>query len=277
MRTLPIILIMLVVFSCKEKEKPIIPDEKPTIPEDSVFSIRMELPVIKNERWYVEHRNPDSSVNYAMEYDTAQKHSVWIAYTLLRSHMASGNRTDAWAQDPIIPIKFQPVRSDFSGYDRGHLCPSADRNANTTINRITFYYSNMSPQVGSFNQQIWNNLEGKVRNWAKASDCDTLFVVTGGAINPGIETLGTNGAGKITVPKYYFKALLKRKGNTFDAIGFWMENKSHTSMPTGNTVTHTYSMTIDELEELTKIDFFPNLRSLEQTVESTRNTSKWPL
>jgi endonuclease G len=235
---------------------------------------RLELPAIKDQNWYLEYLNPDQSINYTIEYDTAQKHSIWVAYKLLRSHMASGNRTDAWAQDTRIPARYRAIEADFSGYQRGHLCPSADRNASTAINRPTFYYSNMSPQIGAFNAEIWANLETKVRNWAKGSDCDTLYVVTGGAINPGIETLGTNGAIKMTIPKYYYKALLKRKDNAFEGIAFWMEHKPYSS----NTVTHTYSMTIDDLEELTKIDFFPNLSdAVEEAVESTRNTAKWPL
>jgi endonuclease G len=235
-------------------------------------SVRIELPEIKNNRWFIEHQY------YAMEYDTAQKHSVWVAYVLNATYLQKNvSRTDAWGQDPLIPEEFSSQRSDFSGYDRGHLLPSADRVFSYEANVETFYYSNMSPQIGAFNQNIWANLEAKVRTWAAASDCDTLYVVTGGAINPGIATIRKE-AGQLTVPKYYYKALLKRKGNAFDGIAFWMENKSYTNTSSGNRVTHEYSMTIRELEQKTGINFFHNLPdAMENAVETIRTPEKWPL
>ncbi|MDR0667716.1 MAG: DNA/RNA non-specific endonuclease [Prevotellaceae bacterium] len=227
---------------------------------------RMELPVVDNKRWYIEH------LYYAMEYDTAQRHSVWVAYVLNAAYLQKRvSRSDAWAQDPQIPYEFSSTRADFSGYDRGHLLPSADRVFSYEANAETFYYSNMSPQLGAFNQRIWANLEIKVREWAGASDCDTLYIVTGGAIKAGIATI-QKGNGMVTIPRYYFKALLKRKGNAFDAIAFWMENTSHSN----NTVTHDYSITIRELEQKTGINFFPNLPNAD-VIESIRTTTKWPL
>jgi endonuclease G len=222
-----------------------------------------------------------------MEYDTAQRHTVWVAYVFNNYYNQKNvNRSNAWAFDPIIPQQFQSLNSTsqtFSqwGYDRGHLIASEDRVFSLDANRETFYYSNMSPQVSAFNQGIWANLEGLLRKWAQASDCDTLYVVTGGAINSGVQIIGKlENRNNVTVPKYYFKALVKRKGNSFDGIAFWMENKRYDN----NRVTHEYSVTIRQLEQLTGINFFPNLKytipgnpALEQAVETTRDVTKWPL
>lgn len=242
---------------------------------------RIELPEIKDIQWFIQHSS------YAMEYDTAQRHSLWVAYKFYSDYNVKNvSRSDEWAFDPIIPKQYQSLNSktqtfSYAGYDRGHLCASEDRVFSLDANEETFYFSNMSPQLSWFNQQIWKNLEEEVRKWAQATDCDTLYVVTGGAINPGVETLGVLAErNNVTIPKYYFKALVKRQGDTFDGIAFWLENKKYNS----NKVTHEYSMTIRELEEQTGINFFPYLRyvlprnpALEDSVEMKRDIGKWPL
>jgi len=246
------------------------------------ISGRIELPEIKNMQWFIQHQS------YAMEYDTAQRHPLWVAYKFYSDYNEKKvKRSDAWAFDPIIPQEFQSLKKSngkwetYPGYDRGHLCASEDRVFNLDANKETFYFTNMSPQIGCFNQQIWKNLEEKVRKWAQASDCDTLYVVTGGAINSGVETLGVLVTrNNVTIPKYYFKALVKRQGDTFDGIAFWLENRCYKP----NKITHEYSMTIRELEEKTGINFFPYLRyvlpenpALEDSVEMKRDIGKWPL
>jgi len=243
---------------------------------------RIELPEIKDMQWFIQH------LAYAMEYDTAQRHSLWVAYKFYSDYNEKNvKRSDAWAFDPIIPQEFQSLKKvsgkweTYPGYDRGHLCASEDRVFDLDVNKETFYFTNMSPQIGCFNQQIWKYLEEAVRKWAQAPDCDTLYVVTGGAINPGVETLGTlETRNNVTIPKYYFKALVKRQGDTFDGIAFWLENRCYKP----NKITHEYSMTIRELEEKTGINFFPYLRyvlpgnpALEDSVEMKRDIGKWPL
>jgi len=238
---------------------------------------RIELPEVRNERWFIQHQH------YALEYDTAQRHSIWVAYVLHADYLQKNvSRTNAWAFDPIIPRKYQSVTSPsqtFPGYDRGHLLSSGDRVFSIEANRETFYFSNMTPQVASFNRHKWANLESQVRKWAE--NADTLYVVTGGAINPGVEIIGRlEERNNKTIPKYYFKALVKRTGNEFDGIAFWLENKRYES----NRITHAYSITIRELEQLTGINFFPNLKyaipgnpKLEEQVETTRDISRWQL
>jgi endonuclease G len=240
---------------------------------EQVIPNRIELPAVDNRRWYLEHKY------YAIEYDTAQKHSVWVAYVLNAEYLQKNvDRQDNFVRDPLVPYEFSSQQSDFYEgllrYDRGHLMPSGDRVFSREANNETFYYSNMSPQLSGFNGGIWASLEARVRMWAEASDCDTLYIATGGAVKNGIETI-RKAPGVLTIPKYYYKALLKRKGNAFDGIGFWME---HQSYPPNSAITHSYSMTIDELEQRTGIDFFPNLPdATENAVEASRNTAKWPL
>jgi endonuclease G len=266
-------------------------------PEQEI-PFRIELPEVKNRRWFVDH------TFWAMEYDTAQRHAVWIAFVFNNAYnQKNTSRTNAWAFDPIIPREFQSLNSTsqtFSqwGYDRGHIMASEHRVFSDAANRTTFYYSNMSPQVSWFNQQLWQMFERTVRFWARAADCDTLYVVKGAAINKAGTTYTVNGVERVfagaeiirtlpdrnhvTVPRWWFAALVRRKGDSFDGIAFWMENtRNHPS----NRPSHAaHSITIRELEHRTGINFFPNLKyavpgqpGLEEAVETTRDTTRWPI
>ena len=177
---------------------------------------------------------------------------------------------DPFQPDPDIPAGERNELSDFSrsGYQRGHLCASADRLFSMDANGQTFYLSNMSPQMGSFNSPNWSDLETQVRNWGRNNNFrDTLFVVKGGTIRDDqiIEYIGgkdPSSPTKVAVPKYYFMALLCKKydggQNTYKAIGFWVEHKRYGTTPS----LRTWAVSIDELEEKTGIDFFCNLYSV---------------
>lgn len=84
----------------------------------------------------------------------------------------------------------------------------------------------MSPQKNYFNTGVWSDLEGKVRTWGRSSTFrDTLYVVKGGTIDKENQIWTYIGGDKSKpVPKYYFMALLCKKGETYKAIGFgWIK------------------------------------------------------
>lgn len=231
--------------------------------------------------------NGQQVITYSMEYDKSKKHARWVAFKYYNvTGQTNWNRNDwkqtewggdPWQSDPNIPQADQRVQSDFGkqGYDRGHICASSDRLYSKDANEQTFYYSNMSPQKNYFNgtKGIWNDLEGKVRTWGRSSTFrDTLYVVKGGTIDKENQIWTYIGGDKSKpVPKYYFMALLCKKGETYKAIGFWLD-QSTTVKPALSEC----AKTIDELEELTGLDFFHNLPdNLENAVESKYAISAW--
>lgn len=222
---------------------------------------------------------------YSIEYDKSKKHSRWVAFKYYNvTGQTNWNRNDwkqtewggdPWQSDPRVSQADQRVQSDFGkqGYDRGHICASSDRLYSRDANEQTFYYTNMSPQKNYFNTGIWGDLEGKVRTWGRSNTFrDTLYVVKGGTIDQESQ-IWTYISGDKTkpVPKYYYMALLCKKGETYKAIGFWMD-QSTTVKPALSQC----AKSIDELEELTGIDFFHNLPdNLENAVESKYAISAW--
>jgi len=201
-------------------------------------------------------------------YNEADEQAQWVAY-MLTSEMVKNNickRSDNFRPDPSVSTGSATL-ADYkgSGYDRGHLCPAGDMGFDCIAMSETFYMSNMSPQFPSFNRGIWKSLEEKVRNWADTYD--TVYVVTGPVLNEPIDSIGKS---KVTVPKYYYKAVYRStiKGGT--CIALVLPNES------GDEPLESYVISVDSLETLTNIDFFPALPdSIEQTIEKNINTKKW--
>lgn len=221
-----------------------------------------------------------STRSYTMLYDKQMKIAYWVAYPLCRKYMGGTGRTDAWSYDPYVTSTYQAnLSGGISGYDRGHQIPSADRTINTAANSQTFYFTNMTPQLGSFNQGLWANLENWVRS--KATLYDTMYVVTGAILktvngNEPVRYASDRSSEPIAVPNYYFKVLLGRNvsSNTYSAIGFWYQHKA----PSSSTVSGVACKSIREIEALTGYNFFANLPTdIQNQVETTNNASTWGL
>ncbi|WP_251623760.1 DNA/RNA non-specific endonuclease [Odoribacter lunatus] len=212
--------------------------------------------------------------NYSMEYNLDLRHTRWVAFTAYDLTSTDNvSRTNAWADDPEVPENSRTERTDYSGYDRGHLVASNDRRYSREANEQTFYYSNMSPQLSNFNQGIWQKLEENVKSWMQDESLrDTLYIVKGGTIRED-QVLKYNGAHSVPVPKYYFMAVLAKKGTTYKSIAFWLEHKKYS----GPYDLQGKALSVDELEEKTGIDFFPLLPDvIERPIEASYTLDDWP-
>ena len=216
--------------------------------------------------------------SYSMMYDKKEKIAYWVAYPHNPCYIGSSGRTDNWQLDPSVSSAYQPdYFSTISGYDRGHQIPSADRTVSTLANSQTFYFTNMTPQLGTLNQQLWANLEGQVRGWMSA--CDTLYVVTGAILKTvgGNETVtyATDIKGtKVAVPNYYYKVLLRLKSGKYDSIGFWLEHRSYGNGQANASITKS----VDQIEQLTGFNFFSSLsKSVQDEAEATSIPGNWGL
>lgn len=246
----------------------------------------VELPTLRNgaNDIFITHSttfNGQKVTSFSMEYDKSKKHPRWIAFRFdNQTKQQNVSRSDEpFDADPSVGSEYQRVQADFGrkGYDRGHLCASADRLYSREVNEQTFYYTNMSPQRNAFNTGVWLALEGQVQSWGRSCTAsDTLYVVKGGTIDKEDQIKEYIGGDRSKpVPKYYYMALLFKKGDSFKAIAFWMEHTD--SKPSKTIKLADYVLSIDELEEKTGLDFFPNLNdNLENALEATYSTKAWP-
>ena len=129
----------------------------------------------------------------------------------------------------------------------------------------SFFLSNICPQNPNLNGGVWKDLEEQVRDLA--SQKGRIFVVCGPIVNDTKNTIGEN---KVVVPQAFFKVLLQEDNNEIHTIGFIYENIS------GRKPMSTYAMTVDEVEKITNIDFFPSLpNKTEKKAESEVDFTKW--
>jgi endonuclease G len=149
---------------------------------------------------------------YGFVYDETHEQAKWIAYCLTKSEaMGVLERSDNFKEDPLVHT---------GTADRGHLAPAADMRWSIQCMEESFYYSNMSPQVPSFNRGIWKKLEEEVRDWAVK--LDSILIVTGPVLSSDLSSIGMN---KVSVPKYYFKAIVDLKGPNSKGIAFLLPNE----------------------------------------------------
>lgn len=234
----------------------------------------LELPRLSggNQHYFITHRTK-GRVNYSLEYDVTRLHSRWVAFSFdAESAQDRVSRTNAWSWDPKLPATYDT--SNYfrgSGYSRGHLVASEDRTFTQEANEQTFYYSNMSPQLQSHNAGIWHRLEHRVQSWGRDRGfCDVLYVAKGGTINDG-QIQEERLRGKMVIPKYYWMALLMKKGQEYHAIAFLTEHKAY---PKGSKIDE-LTLSVRELEKFTGLDFFHHLPDkIEQAVETESPQSR---
>ncbi len=257
------------------------PDPNPG-PQPTGYAGRIEIPKLNQSAnsLFITHTtqsNGKDIITYSFEYDCIQKSSRWVAFTFNTSTPDNNvGRAGNFSDDPDIPTQYRTHNNDYSGsgYSRGHLAASSDRQYSVAANKQTFYMSNMNPQIqNGFNGGIWATLEQKVQSWGNiTNNQDTLYVAKGGTIDNGniIEYIKGN---TIPVPKYFYMAILSLKSGQYKAVGFWFEHKTYS-----NNDYASHAISIDELEQKTGIDFFPNLPdNIENEVERSFNRSDWGL
>ncbi len=202
---------------------------------------------------------------YSLSYNEQAEQAEWVYYELtLPMVSGSQSRTDDFREDTKVSTGSAQL-ADYkgSGYDRGHLCPAGSMTHSAKAMSESFYLSNMSPQVPSFNRGRWKQLEELVRSWV-ATD-SLLYVVSGPLLAGKMETIGES---RVAVPLHYYKVIYSPTKS--EMIAFLMPNESIKGSVAS------YAVTVDKIEALTDIDFFSALPdSLEQKMESTLDKSKW--
>ncbi|MFD1293431.1 DNA/RNA non-specific endonuclease [Lutibacter holmesii] len=204
---------------------------------------------------------------YTVSYNENFEQAEWVAYELESSHIKSANfKRPYFVEDPQISTKSASYRNyKNSGYNKGHLCPAGDRKFSKEAFDETFLMSNVTPQIYEFNGGIWNRLEQKTRYWAKKYK--KLYVVTGGVLEPNLKTIGSE---NVAVPNYFYKIILDYQEPEIKAIAFLMPHKK------SEKALYKYVVSIDEIEKLTGIDFFPELDdSLEDKLEKSNSYANW--
>lgn len=250
----------------------------------------LEFPKVKGGTSYVVVHTADGEVNFSSEWDNSVHAQRWTCYNYNTSNKKDNKvgRAGDFMNDPDLSTQY-PGITEFaespyysSGYNRGHLLASNERQKSVAANKQTFYFTNMQPQYSTFNQNgAWKKMEEQVATWTLSNDRDTIFITKGGTIDSGNVIEYIHGKSKVAsardgyipVPKFFFVAFLKKTYDTktqsfsYHAFGYWFEHKEG-NWSSSDKLSN-YIVNIDELEQKTGIDFFCNLPDdVEKQVQS---------
>lgn len=191
---------------------------------------------------------------YTVSYNSETRLPNWVFWRLTREHTESvvAKHGDSFREDTKVP-KPRATNADYRRTDfvRAQMCPADDNRWNAAAMRDAFLYTNVGPQTERCNS-VWNTIEVMCREWAK--EYHELYVVSGPILNKSSKTIGPN---DVAVPYAYFKVVVcldgKKKG-----IGFICDNEDYKQ------IMKQCVFSIDEVERITGIHFFPNLSAKER-------------
>jgi len=209
---------------------------------------------------------------YNLSYNNSKLTTNWTSWHLYSNDIGTIDRTDNWQSDSSLPSGWPRVEHSTytgSGFDRGHMCPSADRTLTLSDNWSTFLMTNIIPQSANNNQGPWATLENYCRDLVTGGN--ELFIICG---PQGIGGTGVNGYkttyNGITVPNATWKIIvvisngnndLNRISTSTRVIAVVMPNNQ-----TLNTDWRTHRVKVDDIELLTGYDFLTNVSSTIQDV-----------
>lgn len=114
-------------------------------------------------------------------YNGSTRTAYWVYECVSKGDLEKNcsRKNVQFKEDPDIPKIVRSTLEDYkkSGFDRGHLAPSADRTYDCGVLQEVFYLSNMSPQLHSFNSGHWKRLEGYVRSLTNEYDKVHVFSI----------------------------------------------------------------------------------------------------
>ena len=223
----------------------------------------LEIPVLKENRpeQIIAHKG------YTVSYNSDWCVPNWVAYELTSEEVrGTVPRAVHFEPDPDVQ-GVCPTYRDYScsSYTRGHMAPAGDMKWDTTAMRESFYLSNVCPQDHNLNDGDWKVLEEQARSWAYKYG--SVYITCGPIMSNNPEVIGRN---NVAVPDAFYKVLLCKINGQWQALGFVFDNKP------GHRQLHYYCRSIDEVENITGIDFFPALPDeVEDAVEAKSELSAW--
>jgi len=203
---------------------------------------------------------------YSMSYSRDNGGPNWVSWHLDSSWLGSAPRQDDFRADTTLPTGWYRVQAtDFSGsgFDRGHMCPSADRTITITANSATFLMTNMIPQLPANNQGVWADLESYSRTLV--SQGNELYIISGGQ---GLQYFIANG--HVAVPAQTWKVIIVLPVGSNDVSRVTTSTRTiAVVMPNSGTIGNdwrAYRVSVDQVEAITGFDFFSNVPSGIQAV-----------
>ena len=230
---------------------------------DSVVELCTAAPLTKTPEIVLQR------TSYVVSYNKQTRCPNWVAWQLTADHTDGElKRMNNFHEDEDCP-RPRATLQDYkgSGWSRGHMCPAGDNKWSREAMYDSFSLVNVCPQDSKHNSGVWNSIEMDCRQWARKYG--EVFIVCGPVWTKGKhQTIGPN---KVQVPEAFFKVVLRLKPKPA-GFGFITRNNE------GTKKRDLYYNSIDQVERITGINFFPALPDdIENEVEAKADVSDWGL
>jgi len=216
---------------------------------------------------------------YAVSYNCSRGRANWVSWQLNSTWLGSAPRQDDFRPDTTLPSGcYRVTTSDFtgSGFDRGHLAPSADRTNSVSSNSSTFLMTNMIAQAPDNNQGVWANLEDYARTLVAQGR--GLYIIAGGSGTGGTGSAGfktTIANGRVQVPSSTWKVLVVLNSPSASLSSVTTSTRViAVNIPNTQGVRNAnwrdFRVSVDSLESLTGYNFLSLVSSTTQSVIESR-------
>ena len=221
-----------------------------------------------------------SRSQYTLSYNNSKGMANWVSWHLSAAWKGASVRCNCFTQDSVLPSGYYRASTGNytgTGFDRGHLCPSDDRDGSDSDNERTFKMTNISPQAPILNQETWGDLEDYSRSLLGLGN--ELYIIAGGigtgGSGSGGGTTNTIASGRINVPSYYWKVIVvlpvdsadvRRVATTTRVIAVLMPNNQTVNAHSWDY----YRVPVDSIETLTGYDFLSNIDTAIQRIIEAR-------
>lgn len=220
-----------------------------------------------------------SKTQYTLAYNNSKGGPKWVSWHLSSAWKGTATRCDCFTGDAALPSGyFKSTTGNYTntGFDRGHMCPSDDRDGSSTDNAATFLMTNIMPQAPILNQQTWESLETYCRKLAaNGYEC---YIISGaygqGGTGSNGGTTNTIASAKINVGSHYWKVIVvlpigssdaSRVSSSTRVIAIDMPNKQNVNAQTWGY----YRTTVDAIESATGYNFLSNISTtIQSSIES---------
>ncbi|MBV9216624.1 MAG: DNA/RNA non-specific endonuclease [Acidobacteria bacterium] len=211
---------------------------------------------------------------YVLSYNDSRGEMNWVAWRTSNSDLGQKLPRHDFESDDSLPANFLHVQYyDYSGsgFDRGHMVPSADRFSDLRRNEETFMMTNIVPQSHDLNEYPWQKLEIYARNLVGRGN--ELYTIAG--------VYGDKGRlkSKVTVPTNCWKVIVvltpgnRNIDQNTRVIAVDMPNEEGIA----DRKWQSYETTVRAIEQKTGLDLFSALpKDLQDRIETRKDFAAAP-
>lgn len=210
--------------------------------------------------------------DFIIGWSDSLRHPVWVAYHVPAEARFPSLSRPAFTKDKELELSPAPQAYTNSGMDRGHMAPNyaiATR-FGEGAQKLTFQMSNIAPQTPQLNRGVWRDVEHRIADLWTAKYGE-IWVIVGcfGSVNGSQFIISDH----IEIPEYFYQIIVAQEGYNVRALAVLFDQDVG-----WNDWAARHLISIDELEDLTGLDFLSELPSfIQNPLEAELPSRLWPV